>query len=97
MRRAGEFTPARACLTGTIPALLARQPLTPAKVEFAWRMAVGAAIARVTAVEHDGTTLRVRTGDPRWSRELDLSRPLILDRLESLLGAGVVREIRIER
>jgi hypothetical protein len=96
MRRAGEFTPARACVD-TIFALIARQPLTPAKVEFAWRMAVGHAIARVTAIDHQGTVLRVRAGDPRWSRELELSKGVILARLEPLLGAGVVRDIRIER
>lgn len=95
MRRAGDFAPARACVPETLAALLARQPPSAAKVAFAWQIAVGPALARVTAVERDGTTLRVRTSDARWSRELERSRGVILDRLASLLGADGVRDVRI--
>jgi hypothetical protein len=79
----------------SLEALLARQPPSAAKLTFAWQMAVGPALARVTAVERDGTTLRVRTSDARWSRELERSQGVILARLASLLGAGAVRDIRI--
>jgi hypothetical protein len=78
-----------------LAAVLARQPLTPAKVAFAWQMAVGPALARMTTVESDAGVLRVKSTDVRWTREIERSRPLLLSRLEQLLGAGVITEIRI--
>jgi predicted nucleic acid-binding Zn ribbon protein len=95
MRRTGEFAPAQACVPETLAALLARQPLTAAKVAFAWRIAVGPALARVTTVERVGATLRVRTSDARWSPELERSQAVILARLAAMLGADVVRDMRI--
>lgn len=78
----------------TIAALLARQPLSPAKVEFAWRVTVGPAIARATEVElaPDGVLL-VTTADRHWSREVESARALILARMVRLLGPDVVRLI----
>ena len=35
------------------------QPPSPARTSFAWQLAVGPALARVTSVEMDGTTVRV--------------------------------------
>jgi predicted nucleic acid-binding Zn ribbon protein len=95
MRRAGEFAPARACATDTMAALLARQPLSRAKVAFAWQIAVGPALARATAVNREGTALRVRAADARWSREVERSRQIILARLAALLGDGVIQELRV--
>jgi predicted nucleic acid-binding Zn ribbon protein len=64
-------------------------------VEFAWRAAVGAAVARVTAVSLDGSgVLHVRSTDAHWLIEVRRSSKLILARLESLLGSDVVRTIR---
>jgi predicted nucleic acid-binding Zn ribbon protein len=87
-------------LSDTVPAalseLLERQPLTPAKVEFAWRVAVGPALARATRVslEPDGV-LRVATTDRHWTREVESARALILARLARLLGSDAVRIILV--
>jgi hypothetical protein len=89
MPRSGDFVPARACVSHALQALLARQPLTPAKIAFVWQMAVGPALARATTVEYDGGVLRVSGGDPRWIREVERSRAVILERLRSMLGAAV--------
>ena len=49
-------------LPDTLSEIVRRQPLTPAKVDFAWRTAVGPALARVSSARLDGDgTLRVRT------------------------------------
>ena len=81
--------PTRACVTTTVSALLARQPLTPAKIAFAWQIAVGPALARATSVSCERGVLRVRSGDIRWMREVERSRSMILERLRSLLGPAV--------
>jgi predicted nucleic acid-binding Zn ribbon protein len=94
MPRSGEFVPTRACVPDTVLALLKRQPLTPAKIAFAWQMAVGPALARTTNVEYDGGVLRVTSGDRRWIREVERSQGVILERLRALLGPAV-SELRI--
>jgi hypothetical protein len=75
-----------------IPRLLASAPLTPEKVNFAWRVAVGPAIDRVTSARLAGVTLVV-TGDAQWLREVERSRDLILTRVQRLLGAETVRKL----
>jgi hypothetical protein len=72
-----------------VPALIARAPLTPEKIKFAWRTAVGPAIDRATEVRLVEHTLVIH-GDARWLAEIDRSRDLILRRLTRLLGPGVV-------
>ena len=81
-----------------IPAVLAevlrKAPLCPEKVEFAWRAAVGPAVARVTSVslDQDGV-LHVGSNEAHWTTEVRRSSKLILARLESMLGPGVVKRI----
>jgi predicted nucleic acid-binding Zn ribbon protein len=81
-----------------IPAVLAevlrKAPLCPEKVEFAWRAAVGPAVARVTSVSLDPDgVLHVGSSEAHWTTEVRRSSKLILARLESMLGAGVVKRI----
>jgi hypothetical protein len=73
-----------------LPALLRKQPLTPEKVQFAWRLSVGAAIDRATRVRLAGATLVVH-GEPQWLKEIERSHSLILRRLQRVLGESVVR------
>jgi hypothetical protein len=73
-----------------IAELLRNQPLTPAQVGFAWRVAVGPALARVTraTLAPDGF-LQVEATDAAWRRELVRSDALIRTRVEQLLGTRV--------
>jgi hypothetical protein len=74
-------------LPDTLSEIVRRQPLTQAKVDFSWRTAVGPALARVSSARLDGDgTLRVRTDDERWTREIDRGREVIRARLDKLLG-----------
>jgi len=82
-----------------VPRMLAQiirnAPLNSEKVEFAWRAAVGAAIAGATDVVLDQGTLRVRARDRAWQRELQRAAATIRTRLDDLLGAGVVRTLEV--
>jgi hypothetical protein len=83
-----------------IPAVLAevirKAPLCPEKVDFAWRSAVGAAVARVTTVRLDANgVLHVRAADAPWAREVKRSSRLIASRLAALLGADTVKKIAV--
>jgi len=84
--------PVHRVLPDLLGEIVRRQPLSPAKVDFAWRTAVGPAIARVSAVQlgADGT-LRVKVDDRRWEREIDRVGDVIRARLDRLLGADLRR------
>jgi predicted nucleic acid-binding Zn ribbon protein len=77
--------------------LLDSQPLSSAKVTFAWRMAAGATLARAASAEwrEDGT-LVVTAATRAWLQELRRARPVLTERLESLLGAGVIKQLVLE-
>ncbi len=90
------MTPARHCAARALGNVLRRQPLSNAKVRFAWTATVGAALARATTVRlrSDGTLL-VRTATDPWRRETYRSRRVIRERLAELLGTGVIKRIDV--
>jgi predicted nucleic acid-binding Zn ribbon protein len=77
-----------------LPALLARAPLSPEKVDFAWRTVAGDALARATRVTLRDGILIVSANDARWLDEVARARTTLLARLNALLGDGTVRLIR---
>ena len=81
---------------GVIAETIRRQPASPARTAFAWSVAVGPALSRVTTVELDHRVLRVTTGDPRWGREVRRASQTILERLRLLLGDEAIVEIVVE-
>lgn len=87
-------------LQRTVPAflsdLLSKAPLSPEKLTFAWRAAVGPAIARVSEVRlaADGT-VEVDCVNEQWRREIRRSLPLIGERLRGLLGDEIVRKVKV--
>ena len=82
-------------LGAAVAAILESAPLTPEKVSFAWRTAVGPAIDKVSTVELCDGVLQVTVKDARWQREIEHSAPLIRSRLDSILGDKVVRYIKV--
>jgi predicted nucleic acid-binding Zn ribbon protein len=70
-------------------------PLSPGKVEFAWRTAVGPAMARVSAVRLEDGVLLVEAHTAQWSAAIMRSSRIILSRMQALLGADVIRDIRL--
>lgn len=79
-----------------VAAALARQPLSPGKVAFAWRAAVGPAMAKATEAAMAGDrVVRVRAVSTHWRLEVERARPLIEARLSRLLGSRV--EVRLDQ
>lgn len=83
-------------LPSVLAEVLRKAPLCPEKVDFAWRAAVGPALARATRVDLAAGVLHVATGDAQWAREIQRSSRLILHRLAALLGDGVVQRIEVD-
>ncbi len=87
-------------LSQTIPDVVARlvrnAPLSPEKVAFAWRAAVGPAMARAASLHlSDAGDVEVTCSDDHWRREIRRSLPVIKERLGALLGADVVRRLKV--
>ena len=82
-------------LPDALATVIRKAPLTPEKVAFAWRHAVGAAVDRASTVELVDNRLVVRVDSAQWKREIDRSTPVISGRLEALLGPGIIRAIDV--
>jgi predicted nucleic acid-binding Zn ribbon protein len=80
---------------GAIVALLRDAPLSAGKVTFAWNAAVGPAVQRATSVHLEGGVLLVDASSPQWAREVSRSTPIILRRLQQLLGEHTVVSITV--
>ena len=87
--------PLTSALPGALSELLKDAPLSPGKVSFAWRAAVGPALERETSVRLEAGTLIVDAASAQWAREVRRSSFMILNRLQTLLGAGVVTTISV--
>jgi Dna[CI] antecedent, DciA len=70
--------------------LIRRQPASKERTGFAWQLAVGPALARVTTVELEGGILTVAATDPRWVGEVMRAREGVLRKMQHLLGADQV-------
>jgi predicted nucleic acid-binding Zn ribbon protein len=89
------MVPAHTAIPRVLAEVLRNAPLCPEKVEFAWRAAVGPAVARVTKISLNSEgVLQVTSSEAHWTTEVRRSSKLILARLETLLGAGTVKKIR---
>lgn len=80
---------------GALMHLLRDTPLSDGKVGFAWDAAVGPALARATHVKLEGGVLIVEATSAQWALEVKRSTPIILERLQFLLGKGAVTRIAI--
>jgi hypothetical protein len=89
--------PVQSVLPAAVARLLAQAPYSEGKLRFSWRVAVGPAIDRVTAVSvsREDRKLIVRVRDPLWRREVERSLATIEARLASLLGPQVIAGIEI--
>ena len=74
--------PLAQAVPGAVAELLRGAPLSDGKVAFAWKVAVGPAMERATAVKLDGTSSSSRSTSAQWAREVKRSSGVILSRLE---------------
>jgi predicted nucleic acid-binding Zn ribbon protein len=87
--------PVQNILPRVLAEVIRKAPISEEKVAFAWRTAVGPAIAGATDVVLRDGVLRVTAKSGAWQRELERSAAMIRARLDDLLGAGVVRYIDV--
>jgi len=83
-------------MPGVLADILRKAPLTPEKVAFAWRSAVGPAVDNATTIELRQGVLYVTARDASWQREVERSAGLIRSRLTAILG-NVVRSIDVRQ
>lgn len=86
--------PLQTVASSVLAGIIRRQPGSKERTAFAWAVAVGPALAKVTSVELRDDVLVVVAQDSRWAREVERASPIVLERLQSLLGSDV-RRIRI--
>lgn len=91
--------PVQSLMSSAVARLVRPAPLSPEKVLFAWRAAVGPAVSRVTRVRLGGLlgALEVVVDDDRFGDELARSAPMVLSRLQEMLGADAVTAIDLKR
>ena len=88
--------PVQHVIPGALASVLRLAPLTPEKVAFAWRTAVGAAVDRASSVELRDSTLVVVVKNEQWRHEVARSSALIRSRVNFVLGEGVVTRIDVQ-
>ena len=91
------MVPIRDVIPSVVAAMVRQAPLTPEKVAFAWRSAVGPAIDHATAIQLRDRVLYVRARDAAWQQEVERSAALIRSRLDALLGERVVSYIQVSQ
>ena len=89
--------PLSQAVPGAVASLLREAPLSDGKVAFAWKVAVGPAMGRATAIKLEGTLLLIDVANEQWAREIRRSSGVILSRLSTLLGRDTVTEIKVRR
>jgi len=90
--------PVQSLMSSAIARLVRPAPLSPEKVLFAWRAAVGPSVSRVTRVRlASHGVLDVTVEDDRFGDELARSAPMVLGRLQELLGVDIVRRLDVKR
>jgi predicted nucleic acid-binding Zn ribbon protein len=87
--------PLNQAVPGALAGLLRAAPLSPGKVTFAWRTAVGSAVDRATTVRLEQRVLVVEAATSQWTREIARSSGLILARLQTMLGADAIERLEI--
>ena len=90
--------PIQPLLASAVAALVRRSPMSTEKVLFAWRAAVGAAVARATTVRLDSDrVLAVEVQDDGWADEIERSKAVVLVRLQEMLGAESIERVHVLR
>jgi hypothetical protein len=72
-------------------------PLSQGKLDVAWRVAVGDTLSRVSTLRlHADGVVEVTAADERWRAELKRSTPMIVTRLNALLGPKAVTRLVVK-
>jgi hypothetical protein len=89
--------PASKVMPGVVAEVIRKAPLTQEKVAFAWRLAVGPAVAKATTVRLDPDgTLYLKAESPAWIDGVMQSAGMIRSRLAHFLGDDAVKRFSYE-
>jgi predicted nucleic acid-binding Zn ribbon protein len=83
--------PLQSFSSGVLAEIVRRQPASKDRTNFAWQLAVGQALARVTTVELKDNVLSVRAVDRRWIKEIERARDSVKQKMQYLLGGQVLQ------
>ena len=84
-------------MPSVVAEVIRKAPLTEEKIAFAWRLAVGPAVNKSTAVRlADDGTLYVKAESAAWADSIRASIGLIRSRLAHYLGDEAVKRIQYE-
>ena len=89
--------PLTAAMPAALAPLLRAGPLSPGKVEIAWKTSVGPALHRATSVKLEAGVLVVEAASASWASEIARSSTIIVSRLQLLLGPGAVTRLEVRR
>lgn len=92
-----SMQPIAQVLPQALAEIVRQAPLSHGKVDFAWKSAVGPAMARVSAVRLEGGLLIVEAQTAAWGAAILRATPVIMSRLRTLLGPETVRELQLRR
>ena len=81
--------------TSVLAGMLERQPMSPGKLQFAWRAAAGPTLARAATVEFNDGRVTARASSAQWKKEIERARPIIVERMRMLLGRDVVKKLEV--
>lgn len=95
--RTVSMQPIAQVLPQALAQIVRQAPLSHGKVDFAWKSAVGPAMARVSEVRLEEGLLIVEAQTAAWGAAIMRATPLILPRLRALLGPDTIREMRLRR
>src|SRR5687768_9948976 len=82
-------------MPSAVAELMRSAPLSAGKVDFAWRLAVGPSLQRVTTVRLEDSVLIIETASVQWSAEVRRSTSVILARLQTFLGEATVTRLEV--
>lgn len=92
-----SMQPIAQVLPRALAEIVRQAPLSHGKVDFAWKSAVGPAMARVSAVRLEDGLLIVEAQTAAWGAAIMRATPVIMSRLQLLLGAETVQAMRLRR
>jgi hypothetical protein len=80
---------------GVLAEIIRRQPPSAERTSLAWQIAVGPAISRSTSIDVVEGVIVVTARDPHWARAVERASATILPRMQHLLGAQSITEMKV--
>ena len=87
--------PLKQAIPRALTEVVRRAPLSPGKVDFAWRLAVGPSVQRNTTIRLEAGRLLIDAANRQWADEVRRSSRVIVARLQALLGESAITALEV--